>query len=296
MMDFLRKNLWWMSALAAIFIYFGFIKVNPCSSPVGYKIGRVDPGFKLSETKLLASVQQAGNIWSKSVGKNLFEYDPNGKLTLNLIYDDRQKTTQMNTLLKADVAKTSNLADSVRQEYEGLMQELANDKQVYSDELSNYQAKQNAYSNQVTYWNNNGGAPQDEYNKLQAEKQSLLSEQQILETKRVALNNAADNINAFIQKYNLLVQSANANIDTINQTAGQEFQEGSYDPNTNTINIYEYSTQDKLERVLAHELGHALGLNHNNNPDSIMYALNQSNTLVLSKDDISSLKTLCKMQ
>lgn len=290
------KNLWWISILAIAGIYFGVTNfVNPCDSPIKYKLGRVDPGFQLSETKLLASIRQAGDMWSKPVGKELFEYDPNGKLTLNLIYDERQQTTQQNQVLKADVEKTSRLADSVKREYEELLQDLNESKQIYNAELAKFQVKQTAYSTQVEYWNSHGGAPAAEYDKLQVERNALLVEQDLLESKRLSMNATASRVNAFIQKYNLLVQTANARIDIINQTAGQEFQEGSYDPKTDTINIYEYSTHDKLTRVLAHEFGHALGLDHNNNSESIMYALNQSNTLTLSKDDIVSLKALCKI-
>lgn len=295
-MNFIGKNLWWVAGVTAVLLYFNFVNTNPCDSPISYKIGKVDPGFKLSEAKLLSSVRNASDIWSKPINKELFTYNPNGELTLNLIYDERQKTTQQNQVLKADVDKLSQAAGSVKQEYEGLLADLESDKQIYNVELAKFETERDAYSAQVTYWNERGGAPSDEYQKLQDQRQNLLMEQQILENKRANLNNTADKVNTFINKYNLLVQTANANIDAINQTAGQEFQEGSYDPVTKTINIYEYSTQDKLNRVLAHELGHALGLDHNKNPVSIMYALNQSNTLTLSKDDLSALKTLCKIK
>lgn len=295
-MNFIGKNLWWIAGIGAIALYFNFVNTNPCDSPISYKIGKIDPGFKLSEAKLLTSMKEASGIWASPLGKELFVYNPNGKLTLNLIYDERQKTTQQNQVLKADVEKISKLAGSVKQEYEGLLADLERDKQEYNIELSKFQNTRDTYSERVTYWNQRGGAPADEYEKLQRERQNLLAEQQTLETKRIILNNTADKVNTFINKYNLLVQTANANIDAINQTAGQEFQEGSYDPNTKTINIYEYGTQDKLKRVLAHELGHALGVSHNSNPASIMYSLNQSNTLTLSEEDIRDLKALCKVK
>lgn len=295
-MNFLKNNLWWMAGIIVVFIYFNFLQPKPCTSPITYKIGTIDAGFGLSESKLRDSINSASKIWTKALNKDLFVYDKNGKITINLIYDNRQKTTQQNTVLKADISKTSQLADSLKNEYETLMQNLDINKQAYNEELSNFEIKQKNYSNKVDYWNNNGGAPADVYNTLAKDRENLVSEQQILETKRLAINDSADKINSFIQKYNLLVGNVNENINEINKVAGQEFQEGTYDPNTDTINIYEFSTQDKLTRVLAHEFGHALGVDHNTNPVSIMYALNKSNTLYLSKDDIASLKVICKIK
>lgn len=285
-----------MAFMVAAFVYFNFLQPKPCDSPIQYKIGTIDAGFGLSETKLKSTLVSASKIWAKPLGKDLFEYNKNGKLTVNLIYDNRQKTTQINGVLKTDIEKTNALAGSIKKEYETLMQDLAMNKQAYADELANFNAEQAKYSTQVDYWNGQGGAPADVYNSLSQQRDTLMQTQQILETKRLAINNSADKINAFIEKYNLLVANANQNIDVINQTAGQEFQEGNYDPNTNTINIYEFSTQDKLTRVLAHELGHALGIDHNLNPLSVMYSLNKSNTLYLSKEDIIGLKTVCKIK
>lgn len=295
-MNFIRNNLWWIAGLTAISIYLNFLQPKPCDSPIQYKIGKVDAGFGLSETKLKSTLVTASKIWAKPLNKDLFEYNKNGKLTINLIYDNRQKTTQTNSILKADVEKTNALAGSIKKEYGTLMQDLAVNKQAYNDELANFNAEQTKYSAQVDYWNAQGGAPADIYNNLTRARDDLIKAQQILEEKRLAINNSADKINSFIEKYNLLVANANQNIDVINQTAGQEFQEGNYDPNTNTINIYEFSTQDKLTRVLAHELGHALGIDHNSNSLSVMYSLNKSNTLYLSKEDIIGLKTICKIK
>ncbi|MCX6757118.1 MAG: hypothetical protein NTW35_03165, partial [Candidatus Nomurabacteria bacterium] len=95
-MTFLRNNLWWMVLPIVVFIYFNFLQPKPCTSPITYKLGTVDAGFGLSEAKLKLSLDSASKIWTKGLDKDLFIYDKNGKVTINLIYDNRQKTTQQN--------------------------------------------------------------------------------------------------------------------------------------------------------------------------------------------------------
>ncbi|MFA5131878.1 MAG: matrixin family metalloprotease [Candidatus Paceibacterota bacterium] len=271
------------------------LQTKPCAAPLTYRIGSFDENFGISKKDFLAALEQSSAVWSTSVGKNLFMYDPKGDLTVNLIYDERQKVTQQNLELQADVKKTGELAGSIKEEYTKLEADLAVSKEAYASDLARFESDQNAYQTQVEYWNNQGGAPAAEYQKLVALQRELETKQSYLESKRLALNAQVDQVNAFIQKYNLLVRDANVRIGTINARAGKEFQEGTYDPSTRTINIYEFSTQYKLLRILAHEFGHALSLDHNTNPLSIMYELNTANTLTLSNEDIQSLKTVCSL-
>jgi predicted Zn-dependent protease len=49
-------------------------------------------------------------------------------------------------------------------------------------------------------------------------------------------------------------------------------------------------------RVLAHEFGHALGLNHSKSAGAVMYPLIQSDSLELTVDDIAALKGHCKIK
>ncbi len=291
----LLKILGWFTAVVLVFGAAYYFFPAPCTSPITYRIGTFDTRFGITEKAFLDSVEKASSVWSESAGKELFMYDPKGKLTINLIYDERQKTTQQNQELQADIKKTAELASSIKQEYETLEADLAVRKNDYEAELRQFEAQQNAYEADVTYWNSRGGAPENEYQALKRKENELKASAQILEQKRLSLNAKVDQVNAFIQKYNLLVRDANEDISTINQRAGKEFQEGTYDPNTNTINIYEFSTTYKLLRILAHELGHALSLDHNQNPASIMYELNQANTLTLSPNDEEALKTLCNL-
>lgn len=61
------------------------------------------------------------------------------------------------------------------------------------------------------------------------------------------------------------------------------------------ITIYQYDNEYRLVRVLAHEFGHALSLNHSKSAEAVMYPLIRSDSLVLAADDIATLKEHCKI-
>ncbi len=286
------------SAVIIIATVGGFLYYNthaPCTSPITYKIGTFDTNFGISKQDFLKDINKASSLWSNAVNKALFAYDEKGSLTINLIYDNRQKTTVQNAALKADSQKIAQLAVGVRQEYEQLEANYAQEKSDYAAAVTTFNTAQTNYSNQVTYWNTHGGAPNDEYVQLNEQRAQLIKQQNTLEAKRAQINSLVEQINVFIQRYNLLITDANSRISTINKSAGKEFEEGQYDPSTNSITIYEFGDNKKLLRVLAHELGHSLDINHNTNPNSIMYELNKGTNFALSKEDIASLKTVCKL-
>lgn len=288
----LGTYLWFLIIIFSIWYTF-FYQKNPCNRPIRYKIGILDERFGVSEEDLRQMLDQASNVWGITINKKLFEYNSTGELTVNLIYDSRQATTEYNALLKADLAKINKLASSIKQQYNILEEKHQLLEKDYRKMMIRLEQHQADYTNKVTDWNNSDNLSQDIYFKLTTQRTNLLIEQQNLNNKRIELNNLVGQINTFINRYNLLVDNANANIDTINSTAGKEFEEGIYDISRKEIEIYEFSSNQKLLRVLTHELGHALGLPHNDNPVSIMYPLNESFTLNLSPDDFRDLKIIC---
>jgi hypothetical protein len=269
----------------------------PCREPIRYSIGLFDERFGISKDDFIAEIEAASAIWEGPVGKDLFRYDPKGPLVINLIYDERQATTDRNQELESSISGTKDSAASVQAQYQALKARHAQEKAAYDSALSAYSAAQDRYEQSVRYYNARGGAPKPEYQRLQEEKASLQAEAAALEEKRLELNATVERINSLIDTYNLLVSHVNATVSDINKTAGKEFNEGLYveDGSGTRIDIYEYESKLKLLRVLAHELGHALSLEHNDNPLSIMYALNESSTDTLSADDLASLKVRCRI-
>lgn len=67
----------------------------PCTLPITYSIGTFDTRFDISREKFLQEIAQAEKIWEDAAGKELFRHiEKDGTLTINLIYDSRQETTE----------------------------------------------------------------------------------------------------------------------------------------------------------------------------------------------------------
>lgn len=286
------------ATLGGVYLFYLAIYKAPCDTPLTYKIGTFDTKFGISKEDFIATLSQAEDIWEKPIGKNLLEYNPKGEVTVNLVYDDRQALTDKNKVLSSQIEQTKQSADTVQLQFQN-MKAIFNQK---NDEFKNLQTsftkELDSYNQSVAYWNTKGGAPESEYKKLVAEKNNLALLRSKLEQKYHEANDVADQLNTLIDKYNLLVNYVNTDVATVNSSAGQEFSEGEYiyDKNGERINVYQFENKEKLRRVLAHEFGHALSLNHNDNPKSIMYKVNQSTNSIPTIEDMAGLKTACKLQ
>jgi len=140
--------------------------------------------------------------------------------------------------------------------------------------------------------------PPQVYEQLENDKSILEKEAEELEQKRLNLNSIATEINSAAQENNQLVDTYNIDVLTYNNKFGvrREFDQGDY--RGVEINVYQFDTLNDLRLTMAHEFGHALGLEHVENSSSVMYYLMDEQNLLdprLTEEDVGALKLKCDL-
>lgn len=272
--------------------------VTPCSKTIEFSIGAIDSRFGLSQAEFIKKAEQAASVWNKALNNNVFKYVADGGLKINLIYDSRQQMTD--DLKKQGIAIDDDKAiyNSLKLKYDALISSYENQKRLYEKELSDFQAKQEAYNKEVLYWNNRGGALSKDYALLNKEKANLELSLKNLDSIREKLYSLNKQINTFVPILNTLVQRLNLKVTEYNNIGGsngEEFSEGEYiaDSLGQRINIYQFEDNSQLVRVLTHEFGHTLGLDHVADSKAVMYALNIGKNLSLNSADLAELNLVC---
>ena len=273
----------------------------PCTTPIGYRIGTIDKRFGVSKADLLKSIETAEAIWEKPLNKTLWTYDDNAVLTVNLIYDNRQAATEKLKNLGITVSDSRASYDEVKEKEQQLEWAYTIKKEKFINRSEAFTVRKNAYEREVTQENQKGGADKETFERLNTEKETLQKEADALNALSEDLANDVDNINAFISTLNRLAGSLNiavAKYNEIGGSRGKEFTEGTYssDETGESIDIFQFDDKGKLIRVLAHELGHSLQLEHVEDPKAIMYRLNTGENEKLTDADLAAVKALCKIK
>ena len=282
--------------------YVPFLQPAPCTEPIPYHIGTFDKQFDISEKYFLNALAKAEAIWEKTYGKELFTYVPEGKtrdLKINLTYDYRQQATEKLSSVGVVVDDNRASYDSLKVKFEALKKDYEQDKSIFNARVEAFNERNAQYEKDVNYWNKKGGAPEGEFKKLEQERVELKAEANALEQMQAKVNDMAEEVNALVAAINRLAKILNLSVEkynNINEARGESFEEGVYSEEgfSREIDIYEFSTEEKLVRVLAHELGHALHLDHVKDPKAIMYEFNQGNSTSLTDADLAELKLKCE--
>ncbi len=273
----------------------------PCAKPITYSIGSFDTRFGISKETFLKAIADAEAPWEAAAGKQLFTYAPNGKMPVNLIYDYRQEATEKMRALGLTVSDDRASYDALTARYAVMKSAFQQKEAAYNAAVADIDRRTAAYNAEVSQWNKRKGAPADVYTRLEQESASLKADVDALHATQAELEKLRDNINALVTVINQVANNINVTADEFNKigkTQGEEFTEGLYtsDRSGQRIDIYEFSDRQKLTRVLTHELGHALSLDHVDDPKAVMYRLNQGSTNKLAPSDIAELKAQCHIK
>jgi len=274
------------------------VKLLPCTAPILYSIGSVDPRFNLPLAALAGDLQEAEAVWEQPSRSDLFRYvRSGGDITVNLVYDERQAATDKLNAMGYDTAQTRAAYDELKAKYDALSPQVDAEQVVHRTKLADYKRKEAAYNAKVGQLNRRRSATAAEQQRLKARRQVLERDFAVFQALENGMNANIDTLNALATALNQLIVQLNINVEQYNRqgTAMGQFEEGLYKitGGIQSIDIYEYANRMRLVRVLAHEMGHALGLEHTADSGAIMYRVNLGDNLTVTSTDIRALNKVC---
>lgn len=285
--------------------YFGYFfyqsSLNPCEKSIGYSLGRFDTQFGVSKEEFKNYINQAEQVWEKAIGRDIFIYDPDASLKINLIYDQRQLTTIQKQRTEFGLSAVEEVFKELDNKFNLFKAQYDGAVSSYEEALTRFKQRQSAYDAEVSFWNKKGGAPKEKYDSLNAERQYLNTEAQRLNAQTIYINDMANQLNILLKERNIKAAQYNSVAESYNKKygGGLEFNQAEYlrDGRKGQINVYQFGNKEDLILALTHEFGHALGMDHTENPKSIMYYLTGANTettLAPTTEDLAELKRVCK--
>ena len=255
--------------IGAIFGLALFVRGN-CRKTLQYSVVGVDGRFNISKEEVLQIASEAADKWNYS--DEVLEFNDSADLKIELVYDTRQADLDSIRAQSDNLQKTKSSMDS--------------SKEFFDKKVANYQSKLISYNNTVQYWNSRGGAPATIYTELQKQKNEL-------DIEREDLLKISNILNIEIGSYNQGLENLKSETD---QRRNLILTQGVYIPSDNKIEIYTFGDKEELRLVLMHELGHALGMDHATDPNSVMHYLLSEQDLrdpLLTEEDRNMLNSRC---
>jgi hypothetical protein len=284
--------------LVALFLFLSRTS-SPCKEPLTYRIGTVDERFGLSREDFSHLVGKAASIWAAPLSRELFREEPEGKIVINLVYDYRQEASDKLKKLNYAISNTRDSYQELKVRFETLKAEFERKKQDFDEALNDFNEQVRAFNDENEAGRRQGGVSEATYQRLQREKENLNATQYQLQSRQAALKQMAETLNSMVIVINEIAMEHNLGTVTYREEGsklGDEFQKGNYARKglKENITIYQFDGEKSLIRVLVHELGHALGLGHNDYPHAVMHRLVPDGASCdLTPADIAALKARC---
>ena len=272
--------------------------VRQCARVISLRVGDIDPQFNLDTAVIQRAIGRAAEEWNSRAGVTLFSISMTGDVPVNFLFDGRQD--ELDQLKATEASIDSELARLKAEQAKRVAESESIDRHV-----KELEGERNRYEREVAVFNADVARIESEGAITPQVRAEMTRRRDALQALRGDLEASSSRITNEINEYNQRARETEQEGEALNEKITElkerfpprlikeaEHRVGAF---VNEINVYTYTDENELDYTLLHELGHAIGLPHSDQPSSIMSPVRQVGAAPshLTPEDIAAARERC---